>query len=67
MTIQAITENRVYKQVLSDSCGGVMYDVDNQGKYDATDVLALWNSLDACEREMAGGIMKGVIEFLKGN
>ena len=62
-----IANNQVYKQVLADSFGGIMYDVSNYGKYDATEVLALWDGMTPAERESVGGIMKGAVNFLQGN
>lgn len=67
MTIEAIQTNDVYKQVLKDACGGVMYDVANRGKYDAGAILMLWDALTPSERERAGGIMRGAMHFLKGD
>ena len=34
MTIEKIENNEVYKEILKDSFGGVMYNVANQNKYD---------------------------------
>ncbi len=64
-TIEQITTNDTYKQVLADSFGGVMYDVANKDKYDTTELLALWDSLEPCEKENCGGIMTGAINFIK--
>lgn len=64
-TLEQITNNEVYKQVLTDSFGGVMYNVANRDKYDTTEITALWNSLSPAEQESAGGIMKGAFNFLK--
>ena len=64
-TIDIIKDNAVYKQVMADSFGGVMYNVANQGKYKTTILLKLWDSLSPSEQESAGGIMKGAMHFLK--
>lgn len=64
-TIQDIENNATYKAVLQDSFGGIMYNVANYGKYDASEVLALWDNLE--NKESAGGIMTGAINFLRGN
>lgn len=64
-TIQAISNNPTYQQVLKDSFGGVMYNVANRGKYDTQEVLSLWESLTDQEKNSVGGIMKGAIDFLK--
>lgn len=64
--IEQIENHPVYKQVLADSFGGIMYDVANQGKYEADEVLKLWNDASESERACADGIVKGVIDFLKG-
>ena len=66
-TIEQIQNNETYKQVLKDSIGGLMYDTSNRGKYNAEEVLSLWDGLTASEQETCGGIMKGAMSFLKGD
>lgn len=51
-------------QVLKDSCGGLIYNVANRNKYDTSELVALWDSLTASERESAGGIIKGAMNFI---
>lgn len=65
MTIQDIENNPVYKQILDDSFGGCLYNVDNRDKYDADEILQIWNNLTPNEQESAGGIMKGAMNFLQ--
>jgi hypothetical protein len=65
-TIEKIKNNEVYKQVLKDSFGGVMYDVDNRNKYDTQELFALWGTLTPVEKESVGGIMEGAFNFLQG-
>ena len=60
-----ILNNEVYKQILNDSFGGIMYDVSNRGKYDTTELLKLWQNIPASEKEAAGGIVNGVFNFLE--
>lgn len=67
MTIEQIKNNEVYKEVLKDSMGGLMYNVANRDKYDSAEIVAAWDALPPAERERAGGIMKGAMNFLKGN
>lgn len=55
----------VYKQILEDSFGGVMYNVADRSKYDAQEIITIWNSMSDIERTNAGGIMKGVFNYLK--
>lgn len=62
--IDEIKNSDVYKQILADSFGGVMYNVDNHGKYDADRILYLWQQMTPADRESAGGIMKGAFNFL---
>lgn len=62
-----IQELPVYKQILTDSFGGIMYDVANRDKYDTTELLEKWNALDGATQEMSGGIMQGAINFVKGD
>lgn len=62
-----IQNNEVYKQVLADSFGDVMYNVANRNKYNTSKLLQLWQNMSASEKESAGGIMKGTINFLQGN
>ena len=66
MTIETIKNNDVYKLILAESCGGIMYNVDNQNKYNATDILQIWNELTDGGRDSAGGIMKGAMDFVAG-
>lgn len=63
-TIETIKATPVYQEILKDSFGGVMYNVANRGKYDADHILYLWLQLTPSERESAGGIIKGVFDFL---
>jgi hypothetical protein len=67
MTIENIKNSPVYKQILNDSFGGVMYNLDNQKKYNASDIITMWDNLTESQKGVAGGIMKGAIEFVKGN
>ena len=62
--IEAIKSNEVYKQILKDSFGGVMYSSTNLNKYNATEIIAIWESLEDWEKESCGGIMEGVFNFL---
>jgi len=64
-TLEAIAQTPVYKQILRDSFGGIMYDVANRDKYDAKEIMDMWASMPAPQREGAGGIMQGVFNFLK--
>ena len=59
-----ILEHPVYKQILVDSFGGVMYDDANRGKYDTAEIVQLWSDLSPARQEAAGGIMKGVFNFI---
>jgi len=52
-------------QVLKDAYGGIMYNVANRDKYDTVELLAIWDSLTASERENADGLVGGAINFLK--
>jgi hypothetical protein len=65
-TLEKISNNANYKQILADSFGGVMYNVANRDKYDTTEILALWNSLADNVQDSAGGIMKGAMNFISG-
>ena len=64
-TIQQIEQSPVYKQILADSFGGIMYNVANRGKYDTAEIVELWQSLSEAERDSVGGIMKGAFNFIK--
>ena len=62
-----IKNNDVYKQILKDSCGGVMYNVAKQNSYKSTEIIQIWDSMTESEKSATCGIMKGAVEFLKGN
>jgi hypothetical protein len=63
--IEQISNNPVYQQILTDSFGGVMYNVANRDKYNTEEITAIWNSMTPAQQESAGGIMKGAFNFLK--
>jgi hypothetical protein len=63
-TIQAIKANEVYKQIIKDAMGGVMYNVANRHKYDTSEIMALWLSMSPGERSSADGIITGAFAFL---
>ena len=65
--IETIESNETYQQILSDSCGGIMYNVKNIGKYDNVELLRLWRLLLPSEKEACDGTMKGVFDFILGN
>lgn len=65
-TIEKIQAHPVYKKVLADSFGGVMYNVANRDKYDTAEIMKLWNSLAPGYQSAAGGIMNGAFNFLSG-
>ena len=62
--MKEITEHPVYKQILADSFGGIMYDVANRGKYDTAEIVQLWNDLSPAYKNAAGGIIQGVFDFI---
>jgi hypothetical protein len=62
--IDKIKANPVYQQILNDSIGGVFYDVKNRNKYDAGEIMAMWEAASPSERDAADGIVKGVFNFL---
>lgn len=66
-TIELIKQDPTYKEIMQDSFGGIMYNVANQDKYDTKTMLALWDSMTPSEQESAGGILKGAINFVKGD
>jgi len=63
-TINEIKTSEVYKQIMSDSFGGIMYDVDNRNKYDDSNIIALWDSLTEQERGAQDGIITGAMHFI---
>lgn len=70
MAQRTIENHATYKAVMADSFGGVMYDVDNQSKYDpdgVKQIITLWDQMTPSQQSVAGGVMRGAIEFLKGN
>lgn len=63
-TLEDLQSHPIYKKILDESMGGVMYNEADKGKYDVSELLEIWNSLDAGQRESAGGITKGLIGFI---
>lgn len=66
-TIEAIKNNEVYKKILADSCGGIIYTEGTQTDYNTAEILKLWGSLPETYKEAAGGIIKGLFNFLNHN
>ena len=64
---EQIKANEVYKQVIKDACGGVMYNVANRGKYDDKEIISIWKSMTEGEKAGSDGILKGAIGFLLSN
>ena len=64
-TIETIKASPVYKQIMADSFGGIMYDVANGGKYESSAIEALWYGMTPGERESADGIIRGAFNFLE--
>lgn len=62
--LESIKNSETFKQILDDSCGGIMYNVSNRDKYDDKEILSTWESMTNAEKESAGGIIKGAMEFL---
>jgi hypothetical protein len=62
--IKTIERNPVYQQIIKDSCGGILYNVANRGKYDTTELLPLWQSMNESEKAAAGGIIRGAMRFM---
>lgn len=63
--LQTILNDPVYQQVVRESFGGVMYNVANRSKYDAEEIIKTWDSMTPAEKESAGGVTKGALNFLK--
>ena len=63
--MNTIKRHPVMVQVLKDAYGGIMYNVANRDKYDTAELLAIWDGLDASEKEGADGLITGAINFLK--
>lgn len=63
--LEDIKNNEVYKQVLADSFGGIMYQEGTQKNYDSKELLNLWEKLPNVYKESSGGITKGVFSFLQ--
>lgn len=65
--IEKIQQNEVYQQILKDSYGGILYNVANRDKYDVAELIKIWDSMTPSEQGASGGIMKGAMNFVKGN
>ena len=62
--IKQIENHPVMIHILADSYGGVMYNVANRDTYNTVNLLELWDKVPAHEKESAGGIINGAINFL---
>lgn len=64
---QYIENHPVYKQVLNDSFGGIMYTAGKHTIYDSADIIIAWDNMSESDQNACGGIMKGAMGFLKGD
>lgn len=64
-TITDLKENETFKQVMSESFGGIMYDVANRGKYETAKILYIWDHMEPVDKANAGGIITGAINFIQ--
>jgi len=65
--LEQLKKNEVLKEIIADSFGGIMYDSANKNKYNTKELLNLWDSLDGGEKGSVGGIIKGAIQFIRGD
>ena len=63
---EQIKSNPVYKQVIKEACGGVMYNIANRGKYNDKEIIAIWESMTQSEKDGSDGNLKGAMSFLLG-
>jgi len=63
--LELLNNDLVLKEILKDSFGGVMYDLNNKNKYDTVELLKIWDSLENHEKLSVGGIIEGAINFIK--
>ena len=66
-TLEQIKNHPTYQQIINDSFGGIIYNMANINKYNdgKDELLALWKTIE--NKDSAGGIIKGAMNFLKGN
>ncbi len=67
-SIELIKESKLYKKMIKDSFGGVIYNVANLKEYDTIEKLELtllWDTMPENEQESADGILRGAMNFLK--
>ncbi len=62
--IASIESDEAYKQIMTDSFGGIMYDVANKDKYNVEDLKKIYDSVEPYELQSMGGIMKGALHFV---
>lgn len=62
-----IKNSEVLKEVLADSFGGVLYNLENRDKYNTDELLKDWNELTESQQASFDGCVNGAINFLQGN
>jgi hypothetical protein len=61
-----ITNDPLYKQILDDSMGGIMYNVADYTKYNKEDLQKLYSKWEKLKnKDSANGITKGAMDFIK--
>jgi len=60
--IDKIKATAVYKQIMLDSFDGTTYCISNQGKYETSEILSLWDQVKNKHRTESG--MKEMVDFI---
>ena len=63
--VEILKSDKVLKEILKDSCGGIIYNNANLNKYDTTELLEKWDKLTPNEKVGVRGIIEGAINFIK--
>lgn len=67
--IDAIKGSKLYQKIMSESFGGIIYNMANLEKYRADpeygELVAMWQALTPDEQMAADGIVKGALNFIE--
>ena len=63
--IELIKNDETYQEILAESFNGVMYDMSKKGTYNTEYIETIWNDMTPSEKDISGGIMKGVFNFIQ--
>jgi FixJ family two-component response regulator len=62
--VERLKNNKVLKEIIKDSFGGVMYVQKDKSKYDTKELISIYNLLTSDEKDLLDGVTTGAINYI---